>query len=85
MVQQKVKGECKNKPEQYVKRSLVFELPKKVEDYLEDLARLCGTTCDEILCNELRSTLQSFYQGEFLDGWIREGLKNRGLEEELAS
>jgi 16S rRNA C1402 (ribose-2'-O) methylase RsmI len=85
MVQQKVKGECKEKPELWVKRSLVFELPKKVEDYLEDLAKLCGTTCDEILCDELRSTLQSFYQGGFLDGWIREGFKNRSLEEELGS
>ena len=50
MVQQKVKGECKNKPEQYVKRSLVFELPKKVEDYLEDLARCIKDLKEKARC-----------------------------------
>jgi hypothetical protein len=67
--------------EELEKIIVTIQLPLKVIAFLGDFCKFADTTIEELLKEELESTVESFYQGGFFDKWVKKAFKNRGVTE----
>jgi hypothetical protein len=58
-----------------------IELPLKVINFLHDLAKFAGTDIEGLLKAELTQVIKDFYNGGFLDSWIKKAFKDRGVSD----
>ena len=49
--------------------------------FLKQRSQFANTTIEELLKAELEDTIHEFYQGGFLEKWIKKAFKSRGVSE----
>ncbi len=55
-----------------IERTITIKLPKKFDEVLQSLAKALNRHVESLLLEELYATCESFFQGGFADGWIKE-------------
>jgi len=70
-----------SKTEELEEVTVTLQLPKKIIDFMDDFCRFADTTIEELLKEELESTVKNFYQGGFFEAWCKKAFENRGVSE----
>jgi len=60
---------------------VTLELPKNIHNFLNDFSQFSNTTIEDLLKAELEDTIKEFYQGGFLEKWIKKAFKSRGVSD----
>jgi len=69
-----------------VDRTITVKLPRRLDEYLQGLARALNRTVENMLLEDLYAKLECFFQGGFAEDWtleILDGSEGKNLEQEV--